>query len=268
MSISAGPFFGGVLLTLLAGVLNGGWNVCVKASAPPAVRAISAPGEEHPYKFEHAWSVRNPCPRPEHPTSTTHLHALSSALARRCLGMFHAAWFNLAACTIMLGPGTVGGVVSAAASKDLFLIVFFSFLWGLGTFGFGLAIQIAGIGMGTTLTMSVIVSGGRGGGWGVGEASARRWRWREKRARRRCSCCHARERSEREGDAAARPLLRGREHNSCNPLYRYYTAMASLARKRARSRSTAAARRCSRYCCNPMLPGLRTKTIICATTRR
>ena len=71
--------------------------------------------------------------------------------------MLHATWFSLALCLAFLTPSTLSLIVSSASTSDVSLIVFFSFVWGLGTFGFGLSVQVAGIGMGTTLTMSVIV---------------------------------------------------------------------------------------------------------------
>jgi hypothetical protein len=129
--VATGEFVAGLFLTLAAGVLNGGWNICVKDSAPSFIKAVDTAASKDPsiFTFDHAWAM----------------------------GMFHAAWFNVALCLVMLGPETISGTVQAAAASDLAMIVLFSVFWGIGTWGFGFSIQIAGIGMGTTLTMSVIV---------------------------------------------------------------------------------------------------------------
>ena len=119
---------GGVALTLLAGVLNGSWNMSVKHRSPRILRII---GDVEQGGWDHrlAWMVM----------------------------MIHATWINLLLSLLLIPPSTIGAVISSSKGSDVGLVVFFSFLWGLGTYGFGLAVQIAGIGMGTTLTMGVIV---------------------------------------------------------------------------------------------------------------
>lgn len=128
--VAVGEFIGGVLLTLFAGLLNGSWNIVVKPTAPPSLRAVGTQEDKPPkWEYEHAWMSM----------------------------MINAIPVNVAICFALIAPDMLFSIVSDSTTSDVLLICLFSFLWGLGTYGFGLSIQIAGLGMGTTLNMSVIV---------------------------------------------------------------------------------------------------------------
>ena len=134
-TVGFGEFMGGVALALLAGVCNGSWNISVKDKSPTFFRIVPPYGGKEGMG---GWDQR-----------------LSLMVM-----MIHVCWLNLLVTFLLVPPITLGQVILSSKGSDIALVVIFSFLWGLGTFGIGFAVQIAGIGMGTTLTMSVIVVSG------------------------------------------------------------------------------------------------------------
>ena len=138
-------FLAGALVTLLAGILNGSWNICVSPKAPDLLRSV---GLSTPSPSASPPSAPGPLTKP--PLEWTYDHAwLSYSL--------HSIWVNVLLSLLLVPPGPLFSTVSESPASDVVLIILFSALWGLGTYGFGVAVQVAGLGLGTTLTMSVIV---------------------------------------------------------------------------------------------------------------
>jgi len=107
--VNASSFVGGCLLTLLAGALNGAWNICVKDNAPGFLKAIDRSSarltsENNEFTFDHAWG----------------------------LGMLHATLLNLVLCFTFLTPEFLTSTIQQAATVDVIMIILFSVLWGLG----------------------------------------------------------------------------------------------------------------------------------------
>ena len=132
--MNAANFVLGALVVLLAGLLNGSWNISVASAAPASLRSVGPQGSppiesDTAWTYDHAWLVYS----------------------------LHSVWVNVLVSLLLVPPSDLFEAVSSSPASDTVLIVVFSFLWGLGTYGFGLAIQITGLGLGTTLTMSVIV---------------------------------------------------------------------------------------------------------------
>ena len=126
--MSAGEIIGGLLLVVLAGGLNGSWNV---AFSDRFGLAVPVTKEEVDVDYHLAWA----------------------------LFQWYAAVINIPICLYWAGgPRRVTWLVTSQASTfELVAIVAFSGLWGLGSVGFGWACRIAGIGLGTNLTMGVIM---------------------------------------------------------------------------------------------------------------
>lgn len=138
-------FLAGAVITLLAGMLNGSWNICVSPSAPSFLRSV---GPSKASAAEASAADAGPVVKAE-PDWTYDHSWLSYSL--------HSMWFNVLLSFLLVPPGPLFSTVSSSPASDVVLIVLFSALWGLGTYGFGVAVQVAGLGLGTTLTMSVIV---------------------------------------------------------------------------------------------------------------
>ena len=147
----------GLLLVVVAGFLNGSWNVSFRpthgyavarrrgSTLPPA-----APSNENA-------NENNNLKEAEEDTTTTNPHDLE----------YHQAWILFQVYAVLLnipiclywagGPSQVATLIQASDGGDIFLVALFSLLWGAGSVGFGMACQVAGVGLGTNLCMGVIM---------------------------------------------------------------------------------------------------------------
>jgi len=125
-SANGGAIVGGLALTVLAGCLNGSWNV--------------------PFSPTHGIVVRRS-------TSKTTTPDLTYPLAW-ILFQVYAMLLNIPICITWAGGlERVQYIVQEASIGDILIVCIISMLWGIGSVGFGLACQIAGVGLGTNLCM-------------------------------------------------------------------------------------------------------------------
>lgn len=139
MSNSAGEIAGGLIIPVVAGILNGSWNAAFSPAANLAVAPIDQsssssdkkdPRQQYDLSHHHAWV----------------LFQFYSAIANIILCLFWAG-----------GPARVSYIVNEAPASSVWLIVLFSILMGIGILLFGEACRISGVGMGTNLTIGIIV---------------------------------------------------------------------------------------------------------------
>ena len=118
----------GLVLAVLAGCLNGSWNVSFRPTHGFAVGRSHRNGND--LQYHQAW----------------------------ILFQVYAVLVNVPICLFWAGgPSRVAEILQASSALDIFLVIFFSLLWGIGSVGFGLACQVAGVGLGTNLCMGVIM---------------------------------------------------------------------------------------------------------------
>jgi len=133
MSSSPGELAAGLIIPVIAGILNGSWNAAFSPAANLAVAppASSSEKKKNDYDLGHhqAWV----------------LFQFYSAIANVILCLFWAG-----------GPARVSYIVNEASATSVGLVVLFSILMGVGILLFGEACRISGVGMGTNLTIGVI----------------------------------------------------------------------------------------------------------------
>ena len=119
MLSSALSITGGLALIILAGGLNGSWNVSFHSLA-------LAPNQ---IDFGGAW----------------------------LLFQLYAAIINIPVCIYWAGgPERVTWLVQETPVATILWICLFAVIWGCGSVGFGVACKVAGVGMGTNLTIGVV----------------------------------------------------------------------------------------------------------------
>eukprot|EP00977_Amphora_coffeiformis_P028817 scaffold37256_cov183-Amphora_coffeaeformis.AAC.1 len=158
LNSDAGSIVVGLVLVLIAGCANGSWNVSFRPTHGFAV------GRQQP-------SLSPPPPLPLSSTNDENNNdkttsTLSSSTIQHDLE-FHQAWilFQLYAVLINIpiclfwagGPGQVANTLQASSVVDMFWVVLFSVLWGIGSICFGVACKVAGVGLGTNLSMGIIM---------------------------------------------------------------------------------------------------------------
>ncbi len=135
MSNSTGEIIGGIIIPVIAGILNGSWN----AAFSPAANLAVAPSAGTSEQTEKQKSF-----------DLCHHHAW-------VLFQFYAAIANIILCVFWAGgPKRVAYIVNEASSISVGLVVLFSILMGIGILLFGEACRIAGVGLGTNLTIGII----------------------------------------------------------------------------------------------------------------
>ncbi len=126
-----GEIAGGLVIPVIAGILNGSWNA---AFSPAANLAVGKGDDVANKKFDlchhHAW----------------------------ILFQFYAAIANIILCLFWAGGSArVSWIVATASTKSVALVSVFGILMGMGIALFGEACRIAGVGMGTNLTIGIIM---------------------------------------------------------------------------------------------------------------
>ena len=142
----AGSIILGLSLVVVAGAANGSWNVSFRPT--------------HGYAVGRPQNVSNPEARNNDKTSASVVHLRQDLEYHQAWILFqiYAVLLNIPVCLYWSGgPARVADIVRASRGVDIFLIVIFSLLWGVGSVGFGLACQVAGVGLGTNLCMGVIM---------------------------------------------------------------------------------------------------------------
>jgi hypothetical protein len=141
---TAGTIAGGLLLIVLAGVLNGSWNASFSPNANLAVGKSTKPetkGDDEPIDEPAVAAV---------PHDLSYHHAFA-------LFQFYAVLINIPICIFWAGGAErVGSILSETSAVSIVLVIVFSMIWGVGTLLFGLACKIAGVGLGTNLSMGII----------------------------------------------------------------------------------------------------------------
>lgn len=133
---STGEIIGGLIIPVVAGILNGSWNA---AFSPAANLAVSPdPNSSNTDNKQKSYDLG-------------HHHAWA-------LFQFYAAIANVILCLFWAGgPSRVSYIVSEASSLSVFLVSLFGVLMGVGIVLFGEACRIAGVGMGTNLNIGIIM---------------------------------------------------------------------------------------------------------------
>ena len=135
-SSSTGSILLGILLILIAGILNGSWNAAFHPRANLAVGPSTSSSSTT--------------------TTTTSPHDLQHPHAF-CLYSLYAGIINIPLCLYWAGgPQRVAAILDASPTYAIILVVLFSWLWGFGTLLFGVACKVAGVGLGTNLSMGTI----------------------------------------------------------------------------------------------------------------
>jgi len=128
---TTGEIVGGLIIPVVAGVLNGSWN----AAFSPAANLAVGNSESKNAK----------------PCDLCHHHAW-------VLFQFYAAIANIILCLFWAGgPERVSWIVTTASTKSVVFTSVFGVLMGMGITLFGEACRIAGVGMGTNLTIGIIM---------------------------------------------------------------------------------------------------------------
>ena len=127
---TAGQLAGGLIIPVVAGVMNGSWNAAFSPAANLAVGKATAANEGNintPKKVSY---------------DLCHHHAW-------VLFQFYAAIANIILCLFWVGgPARVSWIVSEASVESVMLVSVFGVLMGMGITLFGEACRIAGVGMG------------------------------------------------------------------------------------------------------------------------
>lgn len=132
---STGEIIGGLIIPVVAGILNGSWNAAFSPAANLAVGPARMTSETQEDKS----------------TDLCHHHAW-------VLFQFYAAIANIILCLFWAGgPSRVEYIVSEASTTSVVLVSVFGVLMGTGITLFGEACRIAGVGMGTNLTIGIIL---------------------------------------------------------------------------------------------------------------
>lgn len=128
----------GLFLAVLAGFLNGSWNVSFRPSRGCAVPRRHAATEED--------------------GTTTTTAADVTYHQAWILFQLYASVVNVPICLFWAGgPSRVADILRASSTVDILLVSLFSLLWGVGSVGFGVACTLVGVGLGTNLLMGVIM---------------------------------------------------------------------------------------------------------------
>jgi len=160
---------------LIAGFLNGSWNVSFSPTHGLAVRRISSTtaasdddDNNNNNNNRSSHQQQQPESQPENNNDEKDSNNQESGIDEVeadlsyhhawVLFQFYAALINVPICLWWVGgPERASFLVRESSALEIGLVVLFSVLWGIGSVGFGLACKIAGVGLGTNLTMGVIM---------------------------------------------------------------------------------------------------------------
>ena len=128
---TTGGIIGGLIIPVVAGILNGSWNAAFSPVANLAVGPAAHRSDINDLGHNQAWA----------------LFQFYSAIANIILCLFWAG-----------GPARVSWIINEASTEAIGLVVVFSILMEVGILLFGEACRIAGVGMGTNLTIGTIMA--------------------------------------------------------------------------------------------------------------
>ena len=125
--MSDGPFAIGFVLCMVAGFLNGSWQLPMKERCPPLLRVIQS--SSIGWQWENLWLMYN-----------------ISAIVLEVIIVYS-----------VLDASILNTVYRSAKPGVLGIVCVFCILWGLGSYGFGLAVKLLGMAFGTGICMGIVL---------------------------------------------------------------------------------------------------------------